>query len=138
MAILIRSKWVKTSTIFRASNTSGKLRPIRTSKKLKTSEVPTKTTPPPPTTFFTLPAEIRQKILLGMFETNKLHALLHSPTWEADFWPAFRKHTKKRNRIISHLYELSEDSIWSFWRMLFMLVRYGLRRWIGFLMSGGG
>lgn len=81
--------------------------------------------PKPRTTFFSLPAELRQKILMNTFETHKLHYILHSPACDIDFLPSLNKHSKKCTKANSVLTAvcLEMDGLWddvryvrTFWR----------------------
>ncbi|RDI86502.1 hypothetical protein Vi05172_g3615 [Venturia inaequalis] len=75
--------------------------------KLRTPIPPKpKPTTKPRTTFFSLPAELRQKILIGMFETHKLHYVLQSPTTDVDFVPSLLKHSKKCARVVKAVVEV--------------------------------
>ncbi|TID19590.1 hypothetical protein E2P81_ATG06756 [Venturia nashicola] len=78
--------------------------------KLLTPATPKpKPIPKPRTTFFSLPTELRQKILLMIFETHNLHYILHSPTSDVDFDPCFDKHTKKWLKAIGFLNALPKN-----------------------------
>ncbi|QDS69933.1 hypothetical protein FKW77_001882 [Venturia effusa] len=90
----------------RQSLFSGMSAATRGSRRLDDFSAARKLKPRTRTNFFSLPAELRQKILLSTYETHKLYYILHSPTRKIDWIPSLNKHMKKWSKASRALYGL--------------------------------